>query len=571
MIKKKYLYFIVTIIFFTLYNIFSNNLLNVYLINELNFNQLQNILSWQSLIKFGKLTELNHSSPFITILFSKFIYVTLGYKVYNLIYFILFPSLIILFIALIYNRYLSLKFSFLLAFISGIFFPDFPLRDFIFNIFSGQNLIIEHSSLEILTNPTPSFTILYFLIIFYFAQNIKSISLNKIIFFTILFASLFFVHPLDAIYGCGFWTIFCLTNTFRSKNFSIEKKILVSVFLIAFYVALAFFIYDLFKENNIFSSNEYLLPFNYYNFFSFIILPLFFSILTFYYFKVDIYEVIYRYWFIYVVLLIEFVILLFFSLQPLPGSDEYFLNYRINQFLFHFYYFVPALNVITRNTYFLPNFQSKALIKMLNISKNIIPHVPKIFIIFGIFLSFQLFLDIKNKYTNKEKLNVSDAKLINTMISENYIFTDNFKLLINTIGNKSIKPKSPYVPVFFSEFKYIDTIEFYLLFSYLNNWSSDEVIKFFSPGNIYNKSSKIDLNNKEDILSSGAGYYSVFNYQILNQKDLVEFHSIINEKYNNIDINKIIKKLKIEKMYLSKNNFEFLKQKSREIDIITYE
>ena len=49
---------------------------------------------------------------------------------------------------------------------------------------------------------------------------------------------------------------------------------------------------------------------------------------------------------------------------------------------------------------------------------------------------------------NKEKLNVSDAKLINTIISENYIFTDNFKLLINIIGNKSIKPKSPFVPVF---------------------------------------------------------------------------------------------------------------------------
>ena len=180
------------------------------------------------------------------------------------------------------------------------------------------------------------------------------------------------------------------------------------------------------------------------------------------------------------------------------------MNYRINQFLFHFYYFVPALNVITRNTYFPPNFQSKSLIRVLNISKNIIPHVPKIFIIFGIILSFQLFLDTKNKYVNKEKLNVSDAKLINTIISENYIFTDNFKLLINIIGNKSIKPKSPFVPVFFSKFKYVDTIEFYLLFSYLNNWNNDEVIKFFSPGNIYNKSSKIDLNNKEDIIFSGS-------------------------------------------------------------------
>ena len=208
---------------------------------------------------------------------------------------------------------------------------------------------------------------------------------------------------------------------------------------------------------------------------------------------------------------------------------------------------------------------------MLNISKNTIPHVPKLFIIFGIILSFQLFLDTKNKYVNKEKLNVSDSKLINTIISENYIFTDNFKLLINIIGNKSIKPKSSFVPVFFSKSKYVDTIEFYLLFSYLNNWSNDEVIKFFSPGNIYNKSSKIDLNNKEDIIFSGIGYYSVFNYQILNQRDLEEFHSIINEKYNNIDINKIIKKLKIEKMYLSKKNFEFFKQKSREIDITTYE
>ena len=70
-----------------------------------------------------------------------------------------------------------------------------------------------------------------------------------------------------------------------------------------------------------------------------------------------------------------------------------------------------------------------------------------------------------------------------------------------------------------------------MLFSYLNNWNNDEVIKFFSPGNIYNKSSKIDLNNKEDIIFSGIGYYSVFNYQILNQRDLKEFHSIINEKY----------------------------------------
>jgi len=573
MLREKNIYLLLIIAVFTILAFINNSFYNDYLIKEISSYNLQNFISWQSIIKSEVFFGYNFTAPHITLLVSKIIYSSFGNQFYVLIFQILLPSLTIYFIALIYSKYLTLRFSIILAIISCIFYSNFPLREFLINFINGNQLFIEGSQLEILSNPIPSFSTIYFVIIFYFSQKINSISLKQIILFNLLFSSIFFVHPLDALYGCGFWIVFSSIKIIRSKDISYNSKYFYLILNIIYFLTIVFLYYTLFKEENSFYSNNPLLSFNYYTFFSYIILPLIFSIFIFLLFKVDIFEILFRYWHIFIILLVEAFLLVILFFFPVSGADTNLIDYRINQFLFHFYYFIPALNVISRNSYFPPNFRTENLMKIIYILKKIIFHIPKVFILFLIILITQISLNTNNKLHKKNIITGVDKQFINFSNSDKLLFTDDFIYMMNIIGNKSLKSNTFFLPVFFNKKKYENMLDFFFLFSLLNNWSEEDLLIFFSPGTIYNKNIILAYNSKKEITASGIGYYSIFNNQIINDQELLKFQKTITRKYKDKNISMLIKKYKIEKIFLSKKNimiFEEIKN-IKDLDIEFYE
>jgi len=166
MLREKNIYLLLIIAVFTILAFINNSFYNDYLIKEISSYNLQNFISWQSIIKSEVFFGYNFTAPHITLLVSKIIYSSFGNQFYVLIFQILLPSLTIYFIALIYSKYLTLRFSIILAIISCIFYSNFPLREFLINFINGNQLFIEGSQLEILSNPIPSFSTIYFVIIF---------------------------------------------------------------------------------------------------------------------------------------------------------------------------------------------------------------------------------------------------------------------------------------------------------------------------------------------------------------------------------------------------------------------
>ena len=411
------------------------------------------------------------------------------------------------------------------------------------------------------------------MIIFYFSQKINSISLKQIIIFNFLFSSIFFVHPLDALYGCGFWIVFSSIKIIRSKEIFHNNKYIYLVLNILFFFTVIFLFYTFFKEEKIYFSNEALLSFNYYNFFNYIIFPLVFSIFIFFVFKIDIFEILYRYWHIFIILFVEAFLLIIFFFFPVSGADTDLIDYRINQFLFHFYYFIPALNVISRNSFFPLNFRTEILMRIINIIKKIVFHIPKVFSFLLVILIIQISLNINNKLDKKNMITDRDRQFINFSNSNEISFTDNFIYLMNIIGNKSIKSHTFFSPVFFNKEKYEKMLDFFILFSLLNDWSEEDLIQFFSPGTIYNKDIILSYSSKKEIIASGIGYYAIFNNQIINAQELSEFQNIISEKRKNKNINTLIIENKIKKVFLSKKNIELFDEikNNKNLDIKFYE
>ncbi len=118
----------------------------------------------------------------------------------NVLFFVnqmLFSALSFLFLCLIFNRYLSRRWSLTLASLAILSFSDLPFHAFLTNLL-GQKSIESSFYFELFYLPFPSLSTMIFLSLFYFSTSLKPLTQNRALTLTLAWGLMPLVLLLDA-------------------------------------------------------------------------------------------------------------------------------------------------------------------------------------------------------------------------------------------------------------------------------------------------------------------------------------------------------------------------------------
>jgi hypothetical protein len=202
--------------------------------------------------------------------------------------YVIFPSLVSVILYKIFYRTIGSRlWALSITLLSMAGTENFPFIVFLKNIINFDLVfytVNRNENFEILGFPIPSFSIFYFCILYYFSSRI--IGIDKKIFTLTFFWSIGpLIHPLDGILGYFFWYFFILILFFLKKiNFC--KKFIFFTILIN--IIIFFLIYNQISKNEIFILKT-MQNYPTYNFLVYFFLPTILMLLTFKFFKIDIY------------------------------------------------------------------------------------------------------------------------------------------------------------------------------------------------------------------------------------------------------------------------------------------
>lgn len=291
--------------------------------------QLSKITPYLSYILFKISTLLN----------SNFIF---GYAI--------FPSLVAVILYKIFFRAIGSRlWALSITLLSMTGTENFPFINFLKNIWNFDlvfNTFNKNENFEIMGFPIPSFSIFYFCALYYFSLQIIRID-KKILILTFFWSVGPLIHPLDGIIGWFFWYFFICILIFL-KKIHLNKKIIL--FTLCINITVFFLIYNQITDKEILISSIKQ-HYSIYSFFIYFILPLILIFLTYKFFKIDLYEFLQKFFPIYLLMIVEFILILI-SINGL-GFDLRMLETRITMFLLHFLYYVPVIYYLNRDQFFL--------------------------------------------------------------------------------------------------------------------------------------------------------------------------------------------------------------------------
>ena len=365
---------------YILKNNISLSLSSIFLLIIFSYGNLSNILSKDCCDDINNLGNFEHPfyfKPFITEYLVFFLNEFLSTKSFLIISLYFIPIIIHVFLFKIFSRYLPSIWSISLCFVSLISYQNINFRDFLIG-FDLQSINLDMKLLAIQKFPLPSISVLFFLIIFYYSIDLKKLSLKRISFFTFLWSSYFYINALDAIFGIVFWyTYFLIRTLLIEKQIKQIRNFLIQIF-ISFIILLPAFVYS--NTSNI--GNAGLIEFKIFEYqLIYMLLPLFLIIITYYLYKIDLRELLFKFLPVYLLMFIEFS-LIYLSYFFNFGVNIDILKNRIPLFFLHFYYYLPIIYFIS-NSYashenrFFKDFRSKLgyiLSQLFNkISKFVLP------------------------------------------------------------------------------------------------------------------------------------------------------------------------------------------------------
>lgn len=296
--------------------------------------------------------------PYLSYIINEFVF---SNKINILLGTIVFPSLCVVFLFKIFNKILSDNlWAISLTLLSILSSENFPFIKFLKSTFFFSE-IIENANktenFEIIGFPIPSFTIFYFLVVFYYSYRFVNLDRYFLILFSLLWLVGIHLHPVDGLFGLLYWTVFILMNVFL-KKIQISLKDSIIIFL-AYLLNLLFVFYNLnFLSLEITAPQE--VPV--YGLFVYFFVPVLFIALTINYFKVDLYEFFLKFFAIYILMLIELVLIIA-SLRGY-GVELQMLENRITLFLLHFLYYLPIIYYLNKDSIYYENFLPNNSIKI---------------------------------------------------------------------------------------------------------------------------------------------------------------------------------------------------------------
>lgn len=362
-------------------------------INLLFFVLLGILIFWYSILFQANRLEsifivepsVFYFKPYISIYLNEILTSVLNASMLGFICIVIIPFFTLILIFRILNRFINDKASFLIALLSLSVYNNINLRGFVLDLFKNQEYLTlsEDSYLLIFRFPFPSLSILCFLILLNKILDFKYFEIKKSVLITILCSIYFYINAIDSLFILFFWFLYLLIDLRNDSN----QKVIFLQLVISFLIVLPGIYFAEISNYHDYSKIEF------YNITLYNIAPLLISTIFFLIKRIDIYEVWYKFKYIYFLLFIEIMInyLIYFKVINIKLSV---LNQQVLQFPIHMMYFLPIIYYALRQPYdYKFGFESKPLSKymskgfyfIVDKSKNMVYYFLLILIYFFIF------------------------------------------------------------------------------------------------------------------------------------------------------------------------------------------
>ena len=269
---------------------------------------------------------------------------------------VLWPTIAFLLMWKIYRIYLPRRWSLMLAAIGLIVFVPLPLRTFLIGLVHGEgwrsvNVPAPPDSAGF---PIPSFTLATFLLCFLLSERRRRLSDRRLVFVTVLWALQTQVHLVNAAIGLIFW-FSRFPQMLRRQRPELPNGQLVRIFVVQAAIALVTMLPAIIAWSSVLGSDAFLgqdreAPiglFGRYYYFTYLILPLLFMAVLYRIIRIDRFELIARFWPVYLLMLVEFALVTVNLWFGIGVSAESIFS-RLGVFFLHLFYYVPIIHFLTR-------------------------------------------------------------------------------------------------------------------------------------------------------------------------------------------------------------------------------
>ena len=509
--------------------------------------------------------------PYLSLWFSGFLIFFLGPSGSSLVGGIVFPVLSYIFMTLIFKNYLPWKWSISLASLGVLSFGSASFRDFLSGLIMGHgwlNLGVNNFP-DIANFPFPAVSLLSFLFVFYLSIKKIHMSKRRMTLLSVFWGMQSQVHIVNAIIGVPFWIGLLVLLTFRSNRnrWGVDqtKQLLIQFFIVLLICLPAIFsIWDQIVNNEglslLVARSENLDPVNWFVITFYFVVPLIALVLTFWASRVDPYEIIYKFLPIWIVMSVELILVLLWSVFGIGIPTELLFN-RITLFFLHIFYFIPPIYYMNRFKF---NYHSGT--ESLLISKKIrsvlywffkdasLVYLPLFFLLLTAFSvsssekSFQYFKsDVVPAYKEFNKTM--------SLLSED-VSTGEVLIGPNNITNISLMYLGDYKTLWTNKLISTDNvnevIERFALYAKIIGWDEDEFLLFMSPSNLTYSTKKLMLNSRSAV--PGLGYWLTFNNKIMKDVEVGKLALRLRDVYKKMNSSKKLKEYNVRKIVVYKDS-----------------
>ena len=509
--------------------------------------------------------------PYLSLWFSGLLIYIFGVTDSVLVGSTLLPVLSYIYMTLIFKNFLPWRWSISLSSLGVLGFSSASFRDFLSGLIMGRGWLDlgVNNFPDIVNFPFPAISLLSFLFVFYL--SIKKIYMSKMrmILLSVLWGIQSQVHIVNAVIGIPFWIGLLILVNFRSNRNHWEAKqtrqLLVHFFIILLICLPALFSIWAQSTNNeglslLVDTSTNLKSVNWFMIIVYFAVPLAALAFTYRVFRVDPYEIVYKFFPIWIVMSVELILVLLWGFFGIGIPNELLFN-RITLFFLHIFYFIPPIYYMNRFK-FNYHFGTESLL----ISKKIrsmlhwffrdasLVYLPLFFLLltaFSISSSEKSFQHFKEYVVPAHK---EVSKIIH-LLSEG-VESDEVLIGPDNITNISLMYRGEYKTLWTNKIISVDdrgsVIERFSLYAKIIGWTEDDFLLFMKPSGLTYSTKRIALNSSRVV--PGLGYWLTFNNKIMKDVEIDKLILKLKDIYKKTNVNKKLKEYNVKKVIVDKNS-----------------
>jgi len=455
----------------------------------------------------------------------------------------------------IFRIHLSRRWSVILASLALSGVSSHSFRSYLGSIFSGAEQLAL-SPLEIFQQPFPSLSMFLFSLCVLLSLK-ERLSLRRSFFLSVMWGIQTHVHIYSFIVGVPFF-LFQLKTNYLDNRQSKRKAFALVIGIISFFfltwiipaISLILTTIEISEQLGLTRNRDIVAITNSFYALAYFVLPLVLMGIVFLVKKIDPYEIFKRFGYIFVLMSVEFLIILI--------SGFFFGNVQINHwfsrmFIFiHFFYLVPGIYYLSRINILSFSFGTEAHPVAKRLEKNVKNFltffeyniIPIVFILLLLFILRSNFLqkDIREKMVNQHSDEIQRLQSeINSLPRGFFISTNN--LLFNIYLMNNFPDKSLWVNGSFENLPIDKVIDRFVLFGRLARYTPKEFMNFMD-GKFMEMNFNLQIDSTEITKSGIGGFLGYHQFRFFGYYLGSLGEKILLDKFNNSELKELSSKIK---------------------------